>query len=139
MSVRRTLALCVLVASCSKPGGAPKPLRRDPLECGDKAVMARFDACKAAAAKRQQAPCEAAGGTWGWIGLHVGCNCPTGQGGCPCTAARDCLAKCVYGEGGRQCSKPPAEGNWYCAPYHDVVGCHCSLNDDGKPSAMCID
>jgi hypothetical protein len=101
--------------------------------------MARFAACKAAAAKLRQGPCEAAGGKWGRIGLHEGCNCPTGQGKCPCTSARDCLAKCVLGEDSQHCPETVAEGKWYCAPNHDVVGCHCALDDDGQPSPICID
>jgi hypothetical protein len=139
MSIRCSLMLCLLLACCSKPGDAPKPLRSEPRQCGDKAVMARFDACKAAAARLEQAPCEAAGGKWGRIGLHEGCNCPTGQGQCPCAAAHDCLAKCLLGEDTQRCPDTATDGKWYCAPYHDVVGCNCSLDDDGKPSPICID
>ena len=148
-------ALWLLLASCSKPsaegqGDGPQPFLKPqapflppkvdvPRECGDKAIMARFDACKAAAGKHEQAPCEAAGGTWGRIGLHEGCNCPTGQGGCPCKNAGDCLVKCVSYSNGRGCPETSAAGTWRCTEYHDVVGCHCFLDDHGSMGSICID
>jgi hypothetical protein len=98
--------------------------------------MARFTACTQAAMKHEQGACEAAGGRWGQIGLHQGCNCPTGQAGCACTRAADCLSKCVAPTQG--CADP-GTGTWQCAPYHDVVGCHCYRDAQGGVGSICID
>lgn len=149
------VVLPLALASCAKPvdegqGTGPQPFvlpqapflppKADaPGECGDKAVIARFEACKAAAGKMAQAPCEVAGGTWGRIGLHEGCNCPTGQGDCPCKSAGDCFAECVLDPGSRGCPATAAEGNWRCTAYHDVVGCFCYLDDKGVMGSICVD
>jgi len=156
------LALMIVAIGCSKPveegqGGGPEPFLHQqapflepqapflppkvevPSTCGDPAIRARFEACKAAAGKHEQAPCEAAGGTWGRIGLHEGCDCPTGQGDCPCTRAEDCLAECVSYANGRGCPEAKAAGTWRCAAYHDVVGCHCFLDHKGEMGSICVD
>ncbi|MCK9462784.1 MAG: hypothetical protein M0R80_24445 [Proteobacteria bacterium] len=149
------VVLPLALASCAKPvdegqGTGPQPFvlpqapflppKVDaPRECGDEAVRSRFEACKAAAGRHEQSACEAAGGTWGRIGLHEGCNCPTGQGGCPCKRLGDCLAECVSYTNGQGCPKTPAAGTWRCTEYHDVVGCHCFLDDNGEMDSICVD
>ena len=107
--------------------------------CGDREVMARFHECKEAASKYDQAACEAAGGHWGRIGLHGGCNCPTGQIGCACKQAGDCLGKCILVGGGRSCPEDPAKCTWLCSSHHDVVGCHCHMMSSGGTMAVCAD
>jgi len=152
--IRCCLPLLLAVA-CSRPvdpglADGPEPFLKPqapflppkvdaPRECGDRAVMARFETCKAAAGKMEQAPCEAAGGVWGRIGLHVGCDCPTGQGDCPCASAGDCLAKCVSTSNGQGCPETKAAGAWRCTGFHDVVGCHCFLDDEGEMGSICVD
>jgi hypothetical protein len=157
------LSICVLALplalACSRPAaegqGGPEPFYVSPpqiaqppflppkievpRECGDAAITARFAACKAAAGRMEQAACEAAGGTWGRIGLHEGCNCPTGQGGCQCARRGDCLAECVLDMGDRGCPESAAAGKWACSAYHDVVGCFCYLDDKGVMESICAD
>jgi hypothetical protein len=147
------LAAAALALACSKPAvegaaGGPEPFYKPEAPfvvppprapCGDAAIMARFAACKAAAGRHEQAACEAAGGTWGRIGLHEGCNCPTGQGDCRCARAGDCLSRCVLDPGSGRCPESAAQGNWRCAPYHDVVGCFCYLGEGGAPESICAD
>jgi hypothetical protein len=117
----------------------PKPSKTDLPACGNRAVMARFRACKEAASKLERAPCEAAGGIWGTTGLHNGCNCPTGQGGCPCTGPGDCLGVCLLHPGSRECPASPAEATWRCSSHHDVVGCNCRFIGEGMTMSMCAD
>jgi len=149
------LALMIVAIGCSKPieegqGGGTGPFLQPqapflppkvdvPHPCGDAAFQALFAACKAAAGKMEQVPCEAAGGTWGRIGLHEGCNCPTGQGDCPCARTGDCLAECVLDPGSRGCPETVTGGQWRCSAYHDVVGCFCYLGEDGAMGSICVD
>jgi hypothetical protein len=148
------VVFALLAIGCSQPdaggqGGDPQPAAQTPAppkppgsrlpECGDKAVMERFKACKEAASKFDGAACEAAGGNWGNQGLHQGCNCPTGQGGCPCAASSDCLGECLLTPGSRSCPKSVAEGSWRCSAHHDVVGCNCRLVAEDMMMAMCAD
>ena len=123
----------------SRPDADPWDAEAKLPACGDREVMARFHECTEAAAKFDQAACEAVGGHWGNIGLHGGCNCPTGQIGCACKQAGDCLGKCILVGGGRSCPEDPAKGKWMCSSHHDVVGCHCHMMSFGGTMAVCAD
>jgi hypothetical protein len=106
--------------------------------CGDPVLMARFDACRRAADQQNQGACERAGGRWGKIGLHQGCQCPTGQDRCVCTRQGDCLGRCVADGTGRGCEQTPDRG-YHCSGGHDVVGCICYRDPDGKVASICTD
>lgn len=80
-------------------------------------------------ATHERKACEAAGGVWGRIGLHVGCQCPTGQGHCPCARKGDCLGACEL---------RPDAGAW-CSAGHDVVGCYEYLDESGARQQVCAD
>jgi hypothetical protein len=107
-------------------------------ECGDAEVLARYDVCTAAEA---QEACEAAGGTWGPIGIFSAdplCVCPTSQRECPCTRGGQCLSQCIAppNDGVMDC-EGVTEG--HCAPVSLFAGCHCFLHDDGTVSGRCLD
>jgi len=103
--------------------------------CGDKAVMARFAECQKATT---QPACEAAGGTWTAIGLYPEklCVCPTGQGGCPCDRASQCLGSC-RAEMVKMWDCAGVKGS--CAPASPHVGCYCWFDDDGDVDGICAD
>lgn len=105
--------------------------------CGDPEVAARLAECRAA---DDQAGCEGAGGSWGPVGLYPEpiCQCPTGQGACPCTRQTDCLSVClaeptsgVFGCDG------VVEG--HCSPVSMTLGCWCFFDEDGAVEGICID
>lgn len=105
--------------------------------CGDPAVLARYPACKEASTKQT---CEAAGGSWGPIGLAPfdECQCPTGQESCKCTDMTPCLTACIaQPTGGAMECNGVTEG--HCSPVEITVGCWCLFDKDGKITGMCVD
>ena len=104
--------------------------------CGDATIGARYDECRSAG---DQASCEAAGGWWDIIGLSLEpvCQCPTGQGDCPCESSLDCLSSCIaeFPTGLFDCEG--ARG--HCSPVSLTVGCFCWFGEDGEAMAICAD
>lgn len=130
-------------AVAARPDGAPVAdaavaTPADAAPCGDAAVAARFPPCMQT---HDQASCEQAGGTWGLIGLShdPACQCPTGQGGCPCLAHADCLSDCIapIGPGGIFDCAGVHAGT--CSPVGDTVGCWCWLGSGGQVTPICKD
>ena len=101
--------------------------------CGDTAVMDAFPACRAARTKQA---CVDAGGSWGPGGLtrQSFCHCPTGQGGCPCSDASDCLGYCSA-EVTPRCQDIEAT----CNAWVPTFGCRCTFRSDGPPAMFCAD
>lgn len=68
-------------------------------DCGDPALTTKRATCTSA---QDSASCDAAGGVWTetlWEGTpsgHYHCACPTGDEGCPCQRAEDCVSGCYY-------------------------------------------
>jgi len=124
-------------ASDSQPG-ADFGTGPDGAACGDPGQAAMYSTCLAA---MDQMACQAAGGTWGRIGLapFEECGCPTGQSDCPCTSSADCMSTCIAGfTGGRMfdCSGVTAGT---CSQVSITVGCWCYFDDIGRITALCID
>jgi hypothetical protein len=105
--------------------------------CGDPEVLARYPACRAA---DDEASCLAAGGTWTRIGLSPveACQCPTGQGGCPCDRRTDCLTACIAPTtGGVFACDGVTVGS--CSPVGITVGCWCFFDAEGNVEGICVD
>ena len=126
-------AACTSEEEVSTP---PFEITAEP-ECGDPAVMALYGTCMAST---DADACAALGGTWGLIGLSTepSCQCPTGDGECPCTEDADCTATCraPTGDGGIDDCLGVTAGT--CAP-GPTVGCWCLFDTAGSASAICID
>jgi hypothetical protein len=118
--MRWSVVLLVALAACQKA---------DPGPCGDQAVVARFAECKAA---RDRATCERAGGRWGQRERGPGCSCSTGQAGCPCRSASDCVGECRFET--KSCTGPTT-----CTSSNDSLGCRCRLEPGGGRSSFCAD
>ena len=116
-------------AECISPDDIPP--------CGDAEVRESYGACTAATT---QTDCEFNGGTWVPIGgdLEPSCQCPTGQGGCPCTRPSDCLSTCI-GEFADN-EMWDCEGvTGHCSPVSATLGCHCWFDEDGTSTGLCAD
>ena len=108
-----------------------------PATCGDPEVMARYRDCTAAEGADA---CATLGGTWGPLGLSPDpfCQCPTGDGDCPCTKDSDCSTLCLAptgADGINDCSGL-VEGTCSAGP---TVGCWCRFDENGEVSSICID
>jgi hypothetical protein len=95
------------------------------------------------AASPTAADCTLQGGTWGLQGLTQieSCGCPTGQGGCPCNRASDCLGRCIFMESPSGVSPSKScDGitSFACTERH-TTGCHCEIMDDGQVGVLCVD
>jgi hypothetical protein len=104
--------------------------------CGDPDVMARYGDCLGADSKMS---CEFLGGTWTTVGLapYEECQCPTGQGGCPCASSTDCLTSCV---GELDLSTWECENvKPTCSPVSITVGCWCYIDEEGTAQGICVD
>ena len=102
--------------------------------CGDPAVSARWTACRISDTRDE---CESAGGTWGVypFSRREGCFCPTGDGGCACNSARDCLGRC-YASG--SLCRSLHEGT--CSAYEPQAGCWCEFpSTEGEAFPFCND
>ncbi len=84
-----------------------------------------------------EAFCDAAGGSWGPVGLspEPRCNLPTTDAGTPCTCHGQCQGVCV-GEMGGGLGCAGIQG--YCSEFMMVVGCRCYFDADGA-EALCAD
>jgi|GEM_PF-2591520 len=98
--------------------------------CGDPQVESRWETCRSAA---DEAACQAEGGNW--VVSHQYCDCPTGQGGCPCTRRSQCHGACL-GDWDGECTQLQGQ----CTSTALVLGCHCFFWDEsGIPQAVCVD
>jgi len=98
-------------------------------ECGDPALKALFPSCKAST---DAASCSERGGLWRARNNTGTCVCPTGEGGCPCTASADCLGDCIaWKEPFGGCAK---EGPFTCTAFGSLIGCWCRPEE---PLAVC--
>jgi hypothetical protein len=125
-------AAALLAMSCGDNDNDAAP--RDP--CDPELHRAAFTQCRQAA---DQASCEAAGGSWGRGGLFndLHCFCPTGQGGCPCTEASDCLGTCTGPVPTMlDCAGVTAGTCQAAAPF---FGCACVPRADGSFGGLCAD
>lgn len=100
-------------------------------ECGDPVVKALYPSCRAST---DAASCSAREGLWRSTGSNIGtCACPTGEGGCPCAASRDCLGHCVaWKDPFGSCDS--TAGPFTCTSFGGILGCWCRPE---APSAVC--
>jgi len=108
----------------------------EPPVCGDPTLAARFADCTAATTEPD---CLAAGGSWARVGRSPEpvCDCPTGQAGCPCDRAADCLGSCLVElPVGETCAEQRVGS---CHAWSHLVGCHCVFREAGTPVEICID
>jgi hypothetical protein len=129
-----TLAL----VSCRSTAVSPSvvdPEVGQPMECGNPAMLARYDVCTKAANQRR---CRAAGGSWERMGLlgTFACQCPTGQENCTCTRPDQCRSMCMGPSDSNSCENA-VQG--HCSAVSSVFGCHCIFNEDGQTGLICID
>jgi len=106
-------------------------------ECGDPAVLSRFDQCTASAS--DQSSCETAGGTWhpSLLGTPF-CTCPTGQGSCPCNKSSQCRGSCIAGPLTNDDCASITVG--LCASETGPLGCLCLFHDEsGIATTVCVD
>jgi hypothetical protein len=106
-----------------------------PTTCGDPSVSRMFAVCQRA--ETEQA-CVSAGGTWGnypYSGAP-GCFCLTGQGGCPCAAAEDCVGLCQAAL--RADCETVRVREWACSDVEPRAGCWCVMAG-GQPRFFCND
>jgi hypothetical protein len=101
--------------------------------CGDKTIMSRLATCRAAT---EESTCKNAGGDWRQFGHtrvpHYLCVCPTGQEGCACNSAADCVES-------RACQAEPVNGfigltcdgvvDYKCARTTPWIGCMCTIDN----------
>jgi len=102
-------------------------------ECGDPHA---FDTCTYGLTEEQ---CIAAGGAWGIWGLAPmpSCMCPSGDGGCPCDEATDCVGLCYAELGELDCGNA-TQG--VCSETKMMFGCFCIFQQAGEPPmGICID
>jgi hypothetical protein len=148
--VRLLVALLVVAVACSQsssnpsdgpPGdgpviAAPSDAPRAP-SCDDPALPVAFAACQQAV---DEAGCTAAGGRWANepTSTPARCFCPTGQDGCSCSRAGDCLGLCYDPTWPlvSDCTTVPA---WVCSAEYPVLMCHCSLGAAGEIGRICMD
>jgi hypothetical protein len=106
-------------------------------ECGDPDIMARYAECSSAT---DADACEALGGTWAPLGLNPDpiCQCPTGDGDCPCSQNSDCVTACLAptGPGGIDDCAGLTEGTCAARP---TAGCWCMFDSPGAASSICWD
>jgi len=112
---------------------ADAALAADAGRCGDPDKLARFQECSQSA---DEASCKAAGGAWstGPFG-EIFCDCPTGQGGCPCSSAEDCLGWCQVDDS----NGCPEEGVGSCTARSALFGCVCVYYPHTELGLVCID
>jgi len=105
----------------------------DVAPCGDRA---KYAACEWGL---EEDACKAAGGriTTGPFG-EVFCECPTGDGGCPCDSADDCVYLCLASNDYVTDCDNIKTG--VCSDTNAVFGCVCVLDFDGPgPGLVCFD
>ena len=145
------LSACVASSQDSAPDGQPVPdgpafdavvadgarclPQPDAGPCGDPALAAKFQSCMQA---KDKAACEAAGGSWGTLGLSTEpvCQCPTDQEGCSCSDSTACLSVCIRPWDGGACSGLCAGA---CSPWGRVTGCNCWFQNPGQVTQVCWD
>jgi hypothetical protein len=118
------------------------------LSCGDNDNTAPRDACDPSLHRaaftlcrqaRDQAACEAAGGSWARGGLFndFHCFCSTGQDGCPCSEVSQCLGNCVGPTpSALEC---PGVTEGVCEAVVPSFGCMCILQPEGGFTGLCSD
>lgn len=125
---RWMIVLAALGAGCDD---APA----DEIECSAAPVTA---ACRNDLSSR--GACLDEGGCWGSWGLAAApsCNCPTTDGGEPCTSSDECEALCVSYEASHvnSCDQPAAGT---CAERRSSYGCFCTPDDQGVWIPICAD
>jgi hypothetical protein len=108
-----------------------------PTPCGDVTVMMRYRLCLGADTETE---CVTAGGTWitfPFSGME-GCQCPTGQEGCPCNRPSDCVARCYAPlDGGFDSCRLVDVGT--CSGQEPEAGCWCEFVDEGEAYPFCSD
>ncbi|MBI5489930.1 MAG: hypothetical protein HY905_21520 [Deltaproteobacteria bacterium] len=98
--------------------------------CGDPALMGAFPSCRASSTEDE---CAALGGSW----VFSFCECPTGQGGCHCTASRDCLSWCMaHASSQAECNALTVGTCLEVDPYR--IGCACEIIE-GMGVIVCDD
>lgn len=116
----------------------PTPTATPPA-CGDPVIAARFPECVRSS---DETECVSAGGQWGPypFSQELGCFCPTGQGGCPCSTTDDCLAFCTAPIPGDFGSCAQVEMGT-CGAMTPQAGCFCtpSFSGDANFIALCVD
>jgi hypothetical protein len=132
------LSWATLLVSCGSNDSAPAP-DGPAFKCGNASVAAQLASCRAAA---DETACKTAGGTWLPVGLPQSatytCVCPTGQLGCLCRSAADCVAECLADPLGGA-SGPTCEGvsQYQCSGRVPVEGCFCVLGPSGAAQIQC--
>lgn len=100
--------------------------------CGDPQAESRWDACHSATT---ESACLVAGGTW-TLSFGYYCDCPTGQGGCPCNKKSQCHGMCM-GDSSTDCA---TQTQGHCSEQSLVLGCQCIFWDEsGSAQAVCVD
>lgn len=99
--------------------------------CGDPQVESRWAACSVATT---ESACLAAGGTW-TLSFGSYCECPTGQGGCPCNKKSQCHGMCMA-DSSPDCT---TQTQGHCSELTLVNGCQCFFWDEtGLAQAVCV-
>ena len=102
-------------------------------ECGDPALLSRIDLCMAAT---ESVSCAAAGGTWTESATSSSCECPTGQGSCPCNKNSQCRGSCIAELTAPNDCAGVASGQ--CSPIMRPRGCYCWFLDTSEtPKPLC--
>ena len=141
VSLLAVACLCGPVSACKKDSRAritAAPARE--ARCDDPALKVAFEKCEAAT---DAEGCKAAGGEWQTVGMEntETCICPTGQAGCTCTRAGECLAGC-YGDP-KETESPRdmcSHLTWgECASTSENFGCGCEFLASGEVDGYCAD
>lgn len=107
--------------------------------CRPEPLAAAFSACRAT---DSEAACVAAGGEWGPVHLSPdpACRCPTGQEGCRCTRASDCLGRCMDHREAVSLTQPCSRDlDYRCTAYEPRNGCFCTVSETGETGVICAD
>ena len=136
----------LMAASCM--GGARHRVDTPPVasSCNDPAEAQRFAVCRLA---KTQDSCLAAGGEWRVVAPlpQFECVCQTGQDGCACRSANQCLVACTaplkqreeggkIGEVSADC-RGVKQGT--CATFWPANGCRCWFDEQGHVRMYCTE
>jgi len=130
--------------TCKNHGDCPDDQRcfdgaclTDPPPCGE--VVAP----DCAWGLKDEEECQAAGG---WIACsHIGydtcwCDCPTGQGGCPCWKSSHCRGECISEDEILSSDECEALKMGVCTGRTTNLGCWCRIwNMSGGFQSVCTD
>lgn len=130
-------AVGTALTGCLVPFIATATPTPTPTLCGDPNVIRLFARCQNT---ETETDCVSAGGAWTtypFSGMK-GCLCPTGQGGCLCTASSDCVGRCFATSNARidRCSTTH-QGT--CSTQEPQAGCWCEFGERGHANGFCND